>query len=365
MPVVEWGPAPSGTWRGGGRGGRGARGKVAPHSSGNLFVTRLSGDGRRGARLGGRRPAGRTEITLKLERVWNRKCWGGACAGRLREVAAPRRATAGGAALCSAPGCPVSRPAMGLRRFFHTESDKVEWAAGRPRRQSSPRRCECLRLGCRGGGVGVLPGAVRREQPPSLGDSPAEPGLAEERAHAPEERKRKVKERRAGAPVGAPRGCPGAPCVRSLRGRRGRTKAAAALGPLWATVCDPLGRVPDMGFSQGWSLLGPRLPWVCAGAQLRGLWLVRRPLVLPVRSLPFPSLASPPTRLLPQCGPPSCALFMVHTCCFPRRICERRSSLCLETSLMGVCESEVFLGPSARPDGFGAVVPHGLFSMIL
>lgn len=81
--------------------------------------------------------------------------------------------------------------------------------------------------------MGVLPGAVRREQPPSLGDSPAEPGLAEERAHAPEERKRKVKERRAGAPVGAPRGCPGAPCVRSLRGRRGRTKAAAALGPLW------------------------------------------------------------------------------------------------------------------------------------
>ncbi|KAK2108310.1 hypothetical protein P7K49_013475 [Saguinus oedipus] len=34
---------------------------------------------------GGRRPAGRTEITLKLERVGNRKCWGarvGARAGR-------------------------------------------------------------------------------------------------------------------------------------------------------------------------------------------------------------------------------------------------------------------------------------------
>lgn len=46
--------------------------------------------------------------------------------------------------------------------------------------------------------MGVLPGAVRREQPPSLGDSPAEPGLAEERAHAPEGRKWKVKERRAG-----------------------------------------------------------------------------------------------------------------------------------------------------------------------
>lgn len=41
-----------------------------------------------------------------------------------------------------------------------------------------------------------------------------------------------------------------------------------------ATVCDPLGLLPDYGglgdtgLSQGWRLPGPRLPWVCAGAQL-------------------------------------------------------------------------------------------------
>lgn len=36
--------------------------------------------------------------------------------------------------------------------------------------------------------------------------------------------------------MGAPRGCPGAPCARLLRGRQGRTKAAAARGPLWGCV---------------------------------------------------------------------------------------------------------------------------------
>lgn len=82
-------------------------------------------------------------------------------------------------------------------------------------------------------GVGVLPGAVRREQPPCLNNSPAAPGLAEEKAHAPEGRKQKVKERRAGATMGAPRGCPGAQCARPLRGRRRRTKAATAAGRLW------------------------------------------------------------------------------------------------------------------------------------
>lgn len=45
----------------------------------NLFVTLRSGGRRIGARLGGRRPTGRAEITLKLERFWNRNCrlWGG------------------------------------------------------------------------------------------------------------------------------------------------------------------------------------------------------------------------------------------------------------------------------------------------
>ena len=41
-----------------------------------------------------------------------------------------------------------------------------------------------------------------------------------------------MKERRAGAMMGAPRGCPGAPYLRLLRRLRGRTKAAAATGLL-------------------------------------------------------------------------------------------------------------------------------------
>lgn len=80
--------------------------------------------------------------------------------------------------------------------------------------------------------MGVFRESVQ-EQPPSFSNSPAVPGLAEERAHAPEGRKRKVKERRAGTTMGAPRGCPGAPCTRSLQGRRGRTKAPAAPDLFW------------------------------------------------------------------------------------------------------------------------------------
>lgn len=41
-----------------------------------------------------------------------------------------------------------------------------------------------------------------------------------------------MKERRAGAMMGAPRGCPGAPYLRLLRRLRGRTKAAATTGLL-------------------------------------------------------------------------------------------------------------------------------------
>lgn len=45
----------------------------------NLFVTLRSRGRRIGTWLGGRRPTGRAEVTLKLERFWNRKCrgWGG------------------------------------------------------------------------------------------------------------------------------------------------------------------------------------------------------------------------------------------------------------------------------------------------
>ena len=62
--------------------------------------------------------------------------------------------------------------------------------------------------------------------------------------------------------------------------------------------------------------------------------------VLPVSSLPFPSQASPPTGILPQCqGPPPLPyLFMAHTCCLPRRICERRSSLVGNKSVMRECD---------------------------
>lgn len=99
---------------------------------------------------------------------------------------------------------------------------------------------------------------------------------------------------------------------------------------------------------------------------LRGLWLVRQP---PQFRLLPPSLSPPwlvhPREFSRSVGalPPLPYLFMAHTCCLPRRVCERRSFFWLETSLMGVCESEVFLGLSARPDGFEAVVPHGLFSV--
>lgn len=51
--------------------------------------------------------------------------------------------------------------------------------------------------------MGVFRESVQ-EQPPSFSNSPAVPGLAEERARAPEGRKRKVKERRAGTTTGAP-----------------------------------------------------------------------------------------------------------------------------------------------------------------
>lgn len=44
------------------------------------------------------------------------------------------------------------------------------------------------------------------------------------RAHAPEGRKRKVKERRAGVPMGAPRGCPGAPGAQRAGGAAGEQK---------------------------------------------------------------------------------------------------------------------------------------------
>ncbi|MXQ79365.1 hypothetical protein E5288_WYG000159 [Bos mutus] len=52
--------------------------------------------------------------------------------------------------------------------------------------------------------------------------------------------------------------------------------------------------------------------------------------------------ASPPTGILPQCqGPPPLPyLFMAHTCCLPRRICERRSSLVGNKSVMRECEEE-------------------------
>lgn len=40
-----------------------------------------------------------------------------------------------------------------------------------------------------------------------------------------------MKERRAGATMGAPRGCPGVPCARLRRGRHGRTETAVAAGP--------------------------------------------------------------------------------------------------------------------------------------
>lgn len=53
-----------------------------------------------------------------------------------------------------------------------------------------------------------------------------------------------MKERRAGATMGAPRGCPGAPCAPLLRRQRGRTKAVATAGRLW-------------GRAGRWGLSGP------------------------------------------------------------------------------------------------------------
>lgn len=98
------------------------------HGSENLFVIRLSGGGRRGAGLGGRRPAGRTEITLKLERVWNRKCWGG-------RVCGPAAGSGGGcppAALFFVPRRAAPFRALWVREGLSAlRSDKVEWAAGR------------------------------------------------------------------------------------------------------------------------------------------------------------------------------------------------------------------------------------------
>ena len=133
-------------------------------------------------------------------------------------------------------------------------------------------------------------------------------------------------------------------------------------------VCGPLGQLSDMGrlagdprFFKGRSSLGPRLSWAWGwSSTARSVAVEAASPVLP--SSP-PSLASPPTGVFPQCqGPSSFALFMAHVCCLPRRTCERRSSLRLETSLTGVCVSEVFPGLSSyQSDGFGAVVPHGLF----
>lgn len=68
---------------------------------------------------------------------------------------------------------------------------------------------------------------ARSSRPASVIHQRYQASLRRRRAHAPEGRKRKVKDRRAGATMGAPRGCPGAPSVRLLRGLRGRTKAAA------------------------------------------------------------------------------------------------------------------------------------------
>lgn len=116
--------------------------------------------------------------------------------------------------------------------------DKVESGSG-----SAGRDVDCLRGGVkvfsalgalREGGGRRPPGRERREQPPSLSNLQRyRVWLWRRRAHAPLVRKRKVKERRAGATMGAPRGCPGAPCASLLRRQRGRTKAVAAAGRLW------------------------------------------------------------------------------------------------------------------------------------
>lgn len=140
------GRAPSGSGGSGARRLRGSGGRLL-HGSGNLFVIRLSGGRRRGAGLGGRRPAGRTEITLKLERVWNRKCWGGG--GRVCGPAAGSSGDCPPAALFVRRRAAPFRALQSVRGGLSAlRSDKAEWAAGRPRRRSFLRRCEgLLRLG--------------------------------------------------------------------------------------------------------------------------------------------------------------------------------------------------------------------------
>lgn len=112
--------------------------------------------------------------------------------------------------------------------------------------------------------MGVLTGAVRREQPPSV-SAPAEPGLAEESPRAGG-RKRKVKERRPGATMGAPRGCRERPCAQLLPGRRGRTKAATAGSPLWARAGRQGSRGPGLRFiaALGFEVLRAWRSWASA-----------------------------------------------------------------------------------------------------
>uniref|UniRef100_A0ABI7ZHI4 Prothymosin alpha n=1 Tax=Felis catus TaxID=9685 RepID=A0ABI7ZHI4_FELCA len=96
-------------------------------------------------RAGGRQPAGHTEITLKLERVWNRKCWGG-CAlqarvgcgkWRLRSERPP-------AALLFVRSRAASFRALQWVRggLSGLSSDKAEWGSG-----SAGRYVDCLRGG--------------------------------------------------------------------------------------------------------------------------------------------------------------------------------------------------------------------------
>lgn len=161
--------------------------------------------------------------------VWNRKCWGGAYAGWLRAGAAPRRAPAGGAALCLALGRLVSRLAAGPRRYLRRAL--MSGVGGGP--------CAELFKVSSFLGVGTRGWASSRgaERPPSF-RPPVEPGLAVESPRAGG-RKRKVKERRPGATMGAPRGCRERPCAQLLPGRRGRTKAATAGSPLWGRAGGP------------------------------------------------------------------------------------------------------------------------------
>ena len=139
-------------------------------------------------RAGGRQPAGHTEITLKLERVWNRKCWGGCelqarvgCGKwRLRSERPP-------AALLFVRSRAASFRALQWVRggLSGLSSDKAEWGSG-----SAGRYVDCLRGGVkvssalgalREGGGRRPPGRVLREQPPSFNNS-AVPGLAVEEA---------------------------------------------------------------------------------------------------------------------------------------------------------------------------------------